>query len=121
MRSGAETQQVHRGKEIRWSLVLAGINIISTWAVAASLMENKSPRILPETEFTSNKEFLLLAALPALASHLIGCVFLALHYGCCHHWRKLYTWQKTQTSRKVLWEGIPSWEQVKPLLTRNYF
>ena len=117
MRSGTERQQVHRGKEILWSLVLAGINIISTWAVAASLMENKSPRFLPETNFTSSKEFFLLAALPALASHLVGCAFLALHYGCCHRWRKLYTWQETEKNGKGLLEEIPSWEQVSPLFT----
>ena len=114
MRSTAKTQQVHRGKEICWSLMLAGINIISTWAVAASLMENKSPWFLPKTDFTSDNEFLLLAALPALVSHLIGCAFLALHYGCCHRWRKLYTWQKVEKSRKGLQEEIPSWEQVRP-------
>ena len=108
-RSIADMEQVHRGKEIRWSLALAGMNILGTWAVGASFMEGWSPRLLPGN--TTIQEFWLVASLLALASHLVGCSFLALHYGCCHRWRTLYTWQ-----RKNGYEGVHEeiLDQVSP-------
>ena len=111
-RSGSETQQVHRGSEIRWSLALTGFSIMGTWTLATSMMKTKSPRILPKTNFTSINEFLLLAALPALVSHLLGCAFLLVHYQCLHPWRPLFKWQQRQEKKKELDEETPSWEQV---------
>ena len=40
-RARSQTQQMHRGSEICWSLALSGFGIMGTWAVAASLMKNK--------------------------------------------------------------------------------
>ena len=64
------------------------------------------------SSYTSSNEFLLLAAFPALASHLLGCALLLLHYQCCHPWRNLFTWQKRQENRQELVEETLRWKQV---------
>merc|ERR1719237_1130139 len=96
---------------MRWSLVLAGFNILVTWAMSASLMTNKNPRFLPVSDFNSDKEFLLVGVLPSLLCYLAGCAFLLLHYKAFHPWRNLFTWQRKQDARAVLKEETPFWEE----------
>ena len=107
-------EQVHKGREIRWSIAMAGINILVTWAMTATLMvpERRSLRFLSSSAFTPDTEFLLVGVLPSLLCYLAGAAFLVLHYKAFHPWRNLFTWQRKQETRAVLQEETPCWEEV---------
>ena len=83
VRSTKMNDQVHRSTEIRWSMVLAGVNIFATWAMTSTLMKDRNPRFLSELDFKSNTEFRLIGVFPALLCHLAGCAFLHLYYRSC--------------------------------------
>ena len=106
-------EQVRKETEIRWSMGLAGINILVTWGLTASLMKDKDPRFLSVSDFNSNNEFLLVGALPSLLCYLVGCAFHILHYKAFHPWRNLYTLQKSREIRASIKEETPCWEEVK--------
>ena len=106
VRNNNMREQSHKGREMCWSMGLAGINILVTWAMTATLMKNKNPRFLPVSDFNSDNEFLLVGVLPSLFCYLAGCVFLLLHYKGFHPWRKVNT-------RAVLKEETPCWEEVR--------
>merc|ERR1719167_168537 len=116
VRSSKVKDQVHKGTEIRWSMVLAGINILVTWAMTATLinpLENRSLRFLKNTNLTTDSEFLLLGVLPSLFCHVAGCAFLLVHYKFLHPWRNIYTRQSKQETRLALEEEDYPWEEVE--------
>ena len=100
VRNNNMREQARKGREMRWSLGLAGINILVTWAMTSSAL-------------TPNTEFLLVGVLPSLFCHLAGCAFLLLHYKAFHPWRNLFTWQREQETRSGLKEETPCWEEVR--------
>ena len=108
-------EQVRKGREMCWSMGLAGINILLIWAMTATLMmpERRSLRFLSNPVLTPNTEFLLIGVLPSLFCYLAGCAFLFLHYKAFHPWRNLYTWQRKQETRTGLKEETPCWEEVR--------
>ena len=109
-------EQARKGREMRWSLVLAGINIMFTWAMTSTMIEpieRRSLRFLSGSALTPNTEFLLIGVLPSLFCYLAGCAFLFLHYKAFHPWRNLYPWQRKQETRTGLQEETPCWEEVR--------
>ena len=116
VRKSSMKEQVHKGREIRWSMVLAGIKILVTWAMTTTLMvpERRSLRFLSSSALTPNTEFFLVGVLPSLLCYLAGSAFLLLHYKAFHPWRNLYTWQRKRETRAVLQEETPCWEEVGP-------
>ena len=114
VRINNEREQVHRDKELRWSMGMAGINILVTWAMTSTLIipEKRSLRFLSSSAFTPNTEFRLVGVLPSLLCHLAGCAFLFLHYKAFHPWRNLFTWQRKKETRDELKEETPCWEEV---------
>ena len=114
--------QVRKGTEICWSMGLAGINILVTWAMTTTLMipERRSLRFLSGSTLTQNNEFLLIGVLPSLLCHLAGCAFLVLHYKAFHPWRNLFTSQRKQETRTGLKEETPFWEEVRTSQIKTY-
>ena len=104
VRDSKNKKQVHKGTEIRWSLILAGFNILATWAMTATLMTNKNP--------LNNSVHIEFFFVGALASHLAGCCLLLLFYKYRHPWRELIVWQKMEVTRMGINEETPFWEQV---------
>ena len=118
VRSNKVKDQVRRGTEIRWSMSLAGINILVTWAMTATLinpLENRSLRFLKNTNLTPHSEFLLLGVLPSLLCHVVGCFFLLVHYKFLHPWRNIYARQRRQETRVALQEEDFLLEEVRTL------
>ena len=113
VRIGNVKDQVHKGTEIRWSMGLAGINILVTWAMTATLMKNKSPRFLPAPDFNSNTEFFLLGVLPSLLCHVIGCASLLVHYKKTHPWRDVIARQRREETRSGRMDEGSFWEEVR--------
>ena len=116
LRSNKVKEQVRKGTEIRWSMGMAGINILVTWAMTANLMEHKNPRFLPAPDFNSNTEFPLVGILPSLFSHFIGCAFLLLHYKKTHPWRNVYTRQREEATKSLLKEEDSLLEEVNTFI-----
>ena len=116
LRSNKVKDQVRKGTEIRWSMGMAGINILVTWAMTANLMEHKNPRFLPAPDFNSNTEFPLVGILPSLFSHFIGCAFLLLHYKKTHPWRNVYTRQREEATKSLLKEEDSLLEEVNTFI-----
>ena len=112
VRSNKVKDQVRKGTEICWSMILAGFNIFLTWAMTSTLMDKKNPRFLPASEFNSDIEFLLLGVLPSLLCHAIASVFLFLDYKLLHPWRKVYARQREEETRSRIKEEVPFWEEV---------
>ena len=115
VRNSSMKEQVRKGSEMRWSMVLGGFNIMFTWAMTTTLMTNKNPRFLPVSDFNSNTEFLQIGVLPSFLCYLVGSAVLFLHYKAFHPWRTLYTWQRKQETRALLKEETPLWEEVRNL------
>ena len=105
VRDSKNKKQVHKGTEIRWSLILAGFNILATWAMTATLMTNKNP--------LNNSVHIEFFFVGALASHLAGCCLLLLFYKYRHPWRELIVWQKMEVTRMGINEETPFWEVSK--------
>ena len=64
---------------------------------------------------TSDTEFYLVLLLPAgaaLSCHLLGCLFLHLHYKATHPWRQLFIWQRKEGMKDGIEEEVPFWEEV---------
>ena len=102
--------QVRKSSEIQRSLVLAGFNIIHTWAMTATALSGKqSPALTSATKFYL---VLLLPAITALICHLLGCLFLHLHYKATHPWRELFAWQRKEGIKDGIVEEVPCWEKV---------
>ena len=109
VRESQAKQQVHKGTEIRWSLVLAGFNILATWLMTACLIKNVNPSVLPEWPVWHGVQTKFLFP-GALASHLAGCSLLLFYYKCCHPWRVLNKWQHVESTRMEINEETPVWE-----------
>ena len=88
-------EQVSKAKEITGSLILSGINILVIGALTGLTMENRNCRSLTNCS-DSRVEFVLLAIVPALISHLAGCGLLAIYYYFCHPWKKVFREQNAE-------------------------
>ena len=91
-------------------MVLAGFNILLTWAMTTIALSGKRSSAL-----TSDIKFYLVLLLPtiaALISHLLGCLFLHLHYKATHPWRELFIWQRQEGIKDGIVEEVPFWEKV---------
>ena len=114
--------QVHKSREQTLALTSVLINTTITSIITATLMEGEGK--LTSLGLSASLEFLLVGGGPAILTHLLGCLFLALYYSCSHTWREIGKEREEGRCRflsricnqqdPVVAEN-PSWEQVDPL------
>ena len=103
-------KQIQKDSEIRKSLLLAGLNIILSFAMTSAVLSGRR-----SSSLTSDSEFYMVLILPgaaALLSHVLGSFFLYLYYKTSHPWRELFIWQRKEQRKKGVTEDVPCWEQV---------
>ena len=106
MRQKGAQKQIRRGDEIRRSLVLAGFNILLTWALTLTALTG-------HLTLSSDVGFYLwFPGVSALHSHVLGSLFLYLYYKTSHPWRELFIWQRKEQIKEGVTEEVPCWEQV---------
>ena len=81
------TDQVHKSREQSLALTSVLINTTLTSIIAATLMEGEGK--LTSLGLSAGSEFLVVGGCPAILTHLLGCLFLALYYSCSHTWREI--------------------------------
>ena len=79
--------QVHKSREQTFALTSVLINTTITSIFTATLMEGEGK--LTYLGLSASVEFLLVGGGPAILTHLLGCLFLALYYSCSHTWREI--------------------------------
>ena len=83
-----EKTKIHKSREQTLYLILVCLNISTTTAVTAFLMEG--PNNLSSLPLSSaSQEFLLLGGALAIICHLISCFLLVLFYRRCHVWSEI--------------------------------
>ena len=87
--------QVHKSREQTLALTCALINTTVASIIAATLMEGEGQ--LTSLGLSASFEYLVVGGCPAILSHLLGCLFLALYYSCSHTWREMG--QERETGR----------------------
>ena len=108
MRQKGAQKQIRRGDEIRRSLVLAGLNILLTWALTlTALTGNLTSTLASDIEF-----YLWFPGVSALLGHVLGSYFLYLYYQTSHPWRELFVWQRKEQIKEGVTEEVPRWEMV---------
>ena len=101
-----DRDQRHKGREIFFGLLLAGLNLVGT-AVAWAIIDQYE-------SFTA----LVVVMLPSLSFHLVGCGLLLLYEKTVHPWRQLgkererHCWGKLQGTTK----GIEAEPTFNPMI-----
>ena len=106
VRQMEERDQKHKGRELFFELLLAGINLVGTSAALAITIGAKFV------------DALLFLILPPLLLHLAGCGLMLLFEKTVHPWRDLgkererHCWGKLQGTKRGIQTEPTIWEQV---------
>ena len=79
--------QVHKSREQTLALTSVLVNTTITSSIAVTLMEGDGK--LTNLGLSASLEFLVVGGGPAILCHLLGCLFLGLHYSFSHTWREI--------------------------------
>ena len=104
-----ERDQRHKGREAFFSLLLAGINLVGTWAALTMTYGVREHDI----------------CLQSLFLYLVGCGLLFYFEKSVHPWRDLgkeresHCWGKLQGTKRGIEAELTLWEQVKVSLNKQ--
>ena len=103
-----ERDQRHKGRETFFALLLAGINLVGTWAALTMTYGVREHDI----------------CLQSLFLYLVGCGLLFYFEKSVHPWRDLgkeresHCWGKLQGTKRGIEAELTLWEQVKVSLNK---
>ena len=118
VRRMGERDQRHKGREMFFGLLLAGINLMGTF-VAVIVSSQEEPLTMTNSDYILIIDIRIPLNLLVIILHLMGCGFLLLFEKTIHPWRHLgkeresHCWGKLQGTQKGIVAELTVWNQVR--------
>ena len=139
VRKTKEGRQVHKAREIFWSLFLVGLNLLATALITSALI-NKNWYLPQHSTYADNSmffessagpgvkysipKFFFIFGLPSLLCHLVASLLLLLQYKLVHPWRLLgrdreaNCWGRLGGTKRGIHEETPQWRSSHMVSTQ---